>query len=395
MGILMVLIGKDLRLLLRDRLALALMFLAPVLVITAAGLSLSTLYSTRVHLFPVVDRDGSELARRFVEALAESSDLELVEVDEAEARRLVSETPRAGAALVIPDTFASEDASLTLWIDPVKYLEVLEVRAAVERARAGLVTSRVASRIAVVEVLTYAGEEVDLEALGKDAAELAARLAEKSVPLEQASVYGGPTGYNTFDQNVPGFSLTFLLLGMLFGVGLGVVDEREWGTLARLAAGPVSPAKLVTGKMLSRFLLGVCQMVVLFIIGYVAFGISLGPSLVALALVVVAATFASASVGLLAAAIAPSRDAVLPMGTIAVVAMAAIGGCWWPITIEPPWLQQVAHVFPTAWAMNAFNDLMLRQRDATAILPAVVALFAFGIGYATLGAFFLRRAHAS
>lgn len=395
MGILMVLIGKDLRLLLRDRLALALMFLAPVLVITAAGLSLSTLYSTRVHLFPVVDRDGSELARRFVEALAESSDLELVEVDEAEARRLVSETPRAGAALVIPDTFASDDASLTLWIDPVKYLEVLEVRAAVERARAGLVTSRVASRIAVVEVLTYAGEEVDLEALGKDAAELAARLAEKSVPLEQASVYGGPTGYNTFDQNVPGFSLTFLLLGMLFGVGLGVVDEREWGTLARLAAGPVSPAKLVTGKMLSRFLLGVCQMVVLFIIGYVAFGISLGPSLVALALVVVAATFASASVGLLAAAIAPSRDAVLPMGTIAVVAMAAIGGCWWPITIEPPWLQQVAHVFPTAWAMNAFNDLMLRQRDATAILPAVVALFAFGIGYATLGAFFLRRAHAS
>jgi len=83
------------------------------------------------------------------------------------------------------------------------------------------------------------------------------------------------------------------------------------------------------------------------------------------------------------------------MGTIAVVAMAAIGGCWWPITIEPLWLQQVAHIFPTAWAMNAFNDLMLRQRDVTAVLPAVIALFAFGIGYATLGAFFLRRAHAS
>jgi ABC-2 type transport system permease protein len=66
--------------------------------------------------------------------------------------------------------------------------------------------------------------------------------------------------------------------------------------------------------------------------------------------------------------------------------MAAVGGCWWPITIEPPWLQKLAHLFPTAWAMGAFNDLMLRQRELTFVLPKVSALLVFGVAYIALGA---------
>ncbi len=72
--------------------------------------------------------------------------------------------------------------------------------------------------------------------------------------------------------------------------------------------------------------------------------------------------------------------------------MAAIGGCWWPITIEPHWLQTVAHLFPTAWAMEAFNDLMLRERQLRDILPALGALTIFGVLYWVLGLkIFLRR----
>ncbi|HSF14746.1 MAG TPA: ABC transporter permease [Vicinamibacteria bacterium] len=389
---LILLIIKDLRLLVRDAIALLLLFLAPILVIAAAGFSLSTLYRSERHLLPLTDLDGDEIARTLVATLREAPELEVVEVGVDEARRLVADTPRAGAALVIPEGYPADDVVLQLWTDPVKHLEVLKIQAAVERANAGIMTSRVASRIAVVEVLTYAGETVDLEALAEDAAMLASRLLEKNSRLEEASVYGGATTFNTFDQNVPGFGLTFLLLGMLFGVGLGILDEREWGTMYRLAAGPVSKPKLVVGKMLSRFLMGLVQMTVLFAVGRLAFDISLGRSLVALALVVVAVTFASASLGLLAASLAPSRDSVLPMGTIGVVVMAAIGGCWWPITIEPLWLQRLAHVFPTAWAMGAFNDLMLRERALVEVVPSLIALLGFGALYLVFGARLFRRA---
>jgi linearmycin/streptolysin S transport system permease protein len=387
---LIALIGKDLRLLFRDRLALLLLFLAPVVVITAAGFSLSTLYNSATYLFPISDLDGGAVSKELVKALSESGELDVQLVDPEEAKRLVAETPRAGAALIIPEGFSeglrsSEPVQLLLLTDPVKHLEVLKIRAAVERVRGLLITTRVAARIAVVQVLTYGGD-ADYEALTDDSIALADKLARKTVDLEEESVFGGTAAYNTFDQNVPGFSVTFLLLGMLFGVGLGLLDEREWGMIHRLKASPIPPVLILTGKMLSRFAMGLIQMIILFLFGRWAFPISIGPSLVALFLVILGISFASAAFGLLAAAVAPSRDAVLPMGTIAVVAMAAIGGCWWPITIEPPWLQNFAHVFPTAWAMGAFNDLMLRQRGLVEVLPKVAALGGFGLLYLMVGA---------
>jgi ABC-2 type transport system permease protein len=388
----------------RDRLALLLLFLAPVVVMSSAGFSLSTLYRSSRHLLPVSDLDGGEAAIEIVEALRKAPELEILPVSPDEARHLVARTSRAGGALVIPEGFtrnlrASEPVALLLWIDPVKHLEVLKIRAAVERTRAALVTARVAARIAVVQVLTHAGE-VDFEAVSDDSIALAERLVgadteAKTVALTEKSVFGGPTEFNTFDQNVPGFSVTFLLLGMLFGVGLGLLDEREWGMTYRLAASPVPRAYLLAGKMLSRFALGLLQMAVLFAFGRIAFGISLGPSLPVLGLVILSITFASAAFGLLAAALAPTRDAILSVGTIAVVAMAAIGGCWWPMTIEPLWLQKLAHVFPTAWAMGAFNDLMLRGRPPVEVLPAVAALLGFGFLYLLLGARLYEAGEAS
>ncbi|HEY7700377.1 MAG TPA: ABC transporter permease [Vicinamibacteria bacterium] len=382
---------KDLRLLLRDRGALILLFLAPVVVISAAGFSLSSLYQSSRHLLPVVDLDQGSVAEKLLAALREAPEVEVELVDLSEAKRLVAETPRAGAALFIPEGFTESvrkgaPSKLVLWTDPVKHLEVLKIRAAVERARAGLVTARVAARIAVVQVLTHAAGDVDFEALSEDSAALAERLFSETAALEETSVFGGPTEFNTFDQNVPGFAVTFLLLGMLFGVGLGLLDEREWGMVYRLSASPIPPAALLAGKMVSRFVTGLVQMALLFVFGRLAFGISLGPSIPALGLTIAGITFSASAFGFLAATIARSRDAMLPVGTMAVVAMAAIGGCWWPITIEPTWLQKLAHLFPTAWAMGAFNDLMLRQRDLGSVLPKIGALLGFGVAYLVLGA---------
>ena len=61
--------------------------------------------------------------------------------------------------------------------------------------------------------------------------------------IAETNLTGGPLHINTFDQNVPGFSVTFLLLGMLLGVSLGLLDERDWGTLDRLRALPIDAAE--------------------------------------------------------------------------------------------------------------------------------------------------------
>jgi len=212
-----------------------------------------------------------------------------------------------------------------------------------------------------------------------------------SLGVEEISVDGGATEINPFDQNVPGFSVTFLLLGMLFAVSLGLLDERDWGTFDRVRSLPVPVRSIVAAKLASRFTVGVLQMLVLFAVGFVLFRVSLGPQPWALLLPIVGIVFAGVSLGLVAAAIAPSRDAIVPLGSIVILTMAAVGGCWWPIDLEPAWMRSVALAFPTTFAMDAFNDLMLRGRRADAVYESVGILFAHGAIYLAVGLVLFRR----
>jgi ABC-type transport system involved in cytochrome c biogenesis permease component len=209
--------------------------------------------------------------------------------------------------------------------------------------------------------------------------------------VEEVAVGGGPTTVNTFDQNVPGFSVTFLMLGMLLGVSLGLLDEREWGTFDRVRASPVPARNVLIGKLLSRFVVGSAQMIVLFAVGYVLFGVSLGPQPWALLLPIGGIVFAGTAFGLIIAGAARSRDSVLPLGAIVIVSMAAIGGCWWPIDLEPLWMRTVALAFPTTWAMEAFNDLMIRLRGVEAALKPTAVLFVYGLAYLVIGLWLFRR----
>src|SRR6185369_8878701 len=140
-----------------------------------------------------------------------------------------------------------------------------------------------------------------------------------ALAVDETSVTGAPAHLNTFDQNVPGFSVTFLLLGMLLGISLGLLDERDWGTLERLRATQTPFSIALVAKLLARFLVGVAQMVILFAVGWAAFGISLGPQPWALLLPTTGIVFAGTAFGLIVAGVAHTREAVMPVGSIVIV----------------------------------------------------------------------------
>jgi len=209
--------------------------------------------------------------------------------------------------------------------------------------------------------------------------------------LEETSVTGAPRRLNTFDQNVPGFGVTFLLLGVLLGVSLGLLDEGEWGTLERVRTTPMPLTAVLVAKLAARAAVGLVQMALLFVVGRLAFGVSLGPEPWALFLPTAGIVFAGTAFGLVVAAAAPGREAVLPLGSIAIMTMAAVGGCWWPIDLEPDWMRRAALALPTTWAMEAYNDLMIRRQPVGAVLGATAVLLAHGAVYLAVGLLLFRR----
>ena len=125
-------IRKDLRLLLRDRVGLVFLTVAPIIVITVAGFSLATLYGAgpqgeTAYVLPVADEDGGRVGRALRQALAKQEMVQVRAVaTRAEVERLVR-AHEAGVGLVVPADASRRLASgetfeLALLTDPVKYL---------------------------------------------------------------------------------------------------------------------------------------------------------------------------------------------------------------------------------------------------------------------------------
>lgn len=203
--------------------------------------------------------------------------------------------------------------------------------------------------------------------------------------VERPAVDGASMRVNAFDQYVPGFGVTFLLIGMMLGISLTLFDERDWGTLERVRAGGASLAGILIGKVLARAVVGVLQMLVLFGVGWVLFDVELGHTPSALLLPTLSMAFAGAALGLVIPSLAPAHDSVMPLGTMTSLALAAIGGCWWPLDFEPSWMRSFAQWLPTTWTMQAYNDLMIRGAPASAVIVPSLVTTAIGTVVLAIG----------
>ena len=203
--------------------------------------------------------------------------------------------------------------------------------------------------------------------------------------VEQPAIEGEAVAVNAFDQYVPGFGITFLLIGMMLGIALTLFDERDWGTLKRLQVSGAPLTGLLLGKLFARLIVGVAQMVLLFAVGWALFGITLGRDPLALLIPTVGISFAAAALGLLVASISRAHDSVMPLGVTVSMAMAAIGGCWWPLDFEPGWMRELAQWMPTTWTMLAFNDLMIRNQAPSATLWPLAATVGLGMIFLAAG----------
>ena len=131
---------NDLRLLLKDRAAVFMLFVAPIVIIAVAGFSLGNIYgvqrATRVYVIPIVDQDHGAIAKTLIKALSQERSIGIEQVgDLAQARAIVTTRERAPLAIVIPARTTTDFESgrtplISVYVDPIKRLEasMIELR---------------------------------------------------------------------------------------------------------------------------------------------------------------------------------------------------------------------------------------------------------------------------
>ncbi|HLX41209.1 MAG TPA: ABC transporter permease [Ktedonobacteraceae bacterium] len=247
-----------------------------------------------------------------------------------------------------------------------------------------LVTSQYAGSAAVQQVESVchqpgnhcAQSTIDAATIARIVGQASANATGTS-QVEALSAGSAPAKLNTFDLVVPGYAIMFALFGLQAAAGT-ILQEKEDGTFRRLLIAPVQKYALLGGKLLAQFVLTLVQLLLLFALGYLIFHLTVNNWL-AVILLLIMASFATTGLGILLVSVVKSRRQLSPIVTLVVLITSAIGGSWWPLALEPQWMQQFAKVGVTAWAMEGLNGIMLYGKDFAAVVPDVLGLLAYGL----------------
>lgn len=348
---------KDLRLIGRDRWLVLASMLVPIVVITIVSEALFAGDGGPRLSLAVVDEDRGPVAHEFKQALSGHADI--VDLTREEAVRFVRDRSGGPAAIFFPPQLS-------------------------QNYRRGRPTE--------VVLLTDPADEANLRAvkillmlMEKKAAVLADPLAQELIVLDEHNLTGNRLAVTLFEQNLPGFSIMFVLFAVIFGTAVGLHDERGWGTLPRLLAAPAGIARIVLGKLGARFVLGMLQMVTLLVWSHLVFGVSLGSSPAAFLALTSAVVLATVATGLLVAALTRTREQAQPLGLALVILLSGLGGLWWSSSMEPEWMQAVSPAVYTTWAMRGMNDLVLRDRGLAALIEPLAVLTLYALGALAVG----------
>lgn len=435
---------KDLRVYFRDRAAVLLGFGLPILLCTVFGAAMGAIGGGddavgRVELV-VEDADRSEASRALVARLGTTDGLRLDvlaaeegteegadEVDSARSRVAEGDAP---AGLLIGAGFAEALTSggelpLVLYRDPGKvieqqilagnlmpaFLDVLgdelgprmsaRALAALDfplagRAAAQGILDETFARMQVLVGGLHAEEDEESEASPEASpAQGAADSADDSgfdfasgitsiLGIEVEDVVGGDqdaAARKVAQQAnaVAGMAVMMLLFGLV-ACGGTLLSEEDSGTLGRLRLTPRATGAILGGKFLFTGLVGLTQLVVLFLYGSLVFDVPILRAPLALAVLSAAVAAAVTGFGLLFAVVCRTQKQLEGLSTLVVLTMSALGGSWWPLAITPEWYQKLGHLTLNAWAMDGFQGIFWYEKGLGGILPEIGVLLGIALG---------------
>ena len=365
----------DLRITLRDRSAVMWMFFLPIVFATFFGLVLGGPSDTNpvdgTVSLTVLDLDGSALSGALIEELKDDR-FGLVFQGPLETK--AADTVRT---LVIPEAF---EASVLAGVQTTLRLEKEPDTSAEAALAAQARIIRSATRLIAGLIMT-------------ELSETEGETGDQLVSVETSWAGERPRPPSGFSQSIPGNATMFVLLVTLTYGAASITSERQSGLLRRLVTSPVSPHEIVGGKILGRFVISGLQVSVL--IGFAALAglwvnLDLGGNLLSIWAVLMIYSACVAPLGIALGAWFRDGARAANIGVMLTMAMAAFGGCWWPLEIVSQPLQKFAMIFPTTWVMRALHGLISFGHGWQAISPFVGVLLLFGIVFTTLAVRLLR-----
>ncbi len=190
--------------------------------------------------------------------------------------------------------------------------------------------------------------------------------------------------YDPGASSSAGQLITWVFIPLL-GISGGFAYERQQGTLRRLLTTPTAKSTFLLGTIVGNVLTALAQMILLVGFGILVMKLNWGQSPAGLAVMMISFALASAALGTTLGTFVKSEGQASGLSIMLGMVMALLGGCWYPIELFPPAVQNASKILPTNWAMQGLLNLVHRGQGLEGILPHAGVLLGFAVVFFVIG----------
>lgn len=379
-----------LRGLVRNRSNLLWMVLLPlVFLLVFIGIPERSFHGTVVG---VVDQDHTPVSGAIAQQLARLPDTRVQAVNAGDARHLL-QTSQVTVILTLPPGMTQRALAgqpLRLGWDVAPDAGAASGADSSQLAldlRAWLTAGETAVRAATQQHTTAAGGPA-AERLQQAFVQGMARAAATGTvlqPITRLTVSGQAqtTDISDAQRAVIGLGLMFIVF-TVFGSTGHLLQLFASGSWDRLLASPTPRWLLITSYALCFFIVGWLQYAILYAGARWLIGVAV-PLGAMQVLILTLFILAICGLALCVSTLVRSVELHMAAGSFIAVATSMLSGAYWPVDIEPGWMQHLAWFMPQSWALQGFRAAAAGLGFTSAVWLSVGVLAVFALAFFAAG----------
>ena len=339
----------------------------------------------------VADEANTAISQQMIKELETSTAVRPEVVSRDEAQSLFDDR-RADVVLLIPAgldlaSIQSGSAEVELLQQPNNMNATVAERAAstaIRRVSSAISAAR--NAVQQRELIQPFASEAERQSYFEASLERA-RTIQQEAP-ERVTVMEGITEdqveYDPRANTSAGQLITWVFIP-LFGISALFAYERQQGTLRRLLTTPATKATFLLGTITGQVAMALVQMFLLVGFGILVMKLGWGREPLALFVILLTSALAAAAFGTTMGTFIKSEGQASGLSVMFGMVFALMGGCWYPLELFPPAIQNAVKVLPTTWAMQGMLDLVLRGGGLQDVLPEAAVLLGFAAIFFSVG----------
>jgi len=176
---------------------------------------------------------------------------------------------------------------------------------------------------------------------------------------------------------IVGLLLTIITTSLM---AMGIVKERELGTLEQIIVTPIKPAQLIIGKTIPFVILGFIDILVVTAVMVYWFGIAVRGDFFFLMLASLIYVLSSLGLGLFISTVSKTQQQAMMVAMFGILLpMNFLSGFAFPIENMPGWIQPITYLIPLRYYITIIRGVILKGGGFLQYIPETSALLGIGI----------------